>query len=86
MVDSIDDVLRSDSTTSKEAAIETTDSVLTALNAIELDVDLAVIIVESEADVHNLAVLFVALSLDVFFEFLLPSRLSLPVMLLVQIQ
>ena len=78
VVDSVDDVLRRDHATGKVASVQTADGVLAALDAIELDVDLAVVVVECETDVNDVAVFIFALEADVLFKLLLPAGLGLP--------
>lgn len=75
VVHSVHEVLRGDALTTEETAVQTLDGVLTALDTVELDVDLSVGRTGSDADVHDLAVAAVALLFDVLFELLVPTGL-----------
>ena len=81
MVDCVHHELSRDHTTSEVATVETADGILTTLDAIELDVNLTVVVVECEADVDNVAVLVFALLAYVVFELRLPVWLGLPMIL-----
>ena len=50
------------------------------MDTIEFDVDFAVVVVECEADVDDVAVFVFAFETDVFFELLLPALLGLSVL------
>ena len=78
MIDSFHHVLGSDRVTAEEAAIQTANGVLAALNTVELDVNLTIIVVEYEADVLDMTVLVFAFLLHVIFKVLLPVRFSFP--------
>ena len=60
------------------ATIETLERVGAALNAIEFDVDLAVVVVELQIDVHDDAILVLAFCLEVVDKLGLPAWFSLP--------
>ena len=79
MVDCVDHVLRRDHSAAVHASVEATVGVLATLHAVELEVDLAVVVVECKANVHNVTVLVFALGADVFLELFLPASLGLPV-------
>ena len=61
------------------ASIEATNRILAALLAVEFDVEFAVVVVEPDADVDDVAVLLFAFAADVVFEFLLPVWICLAV-------
>jgi hypothetical protein len=62
--------LRSDSATSEEATIEPLQSLLTALNTMELDVDIAIVRIKST--MQNLSILLLALSANLVLKRFLP--------------
>lgn len=78
VIDSVHHILRRDHAAAEVTAIQAANSVLSALDTVELDVDFAIVVVESEADVHDHAVLLVALFSDILFELLLPVLRGLP--------
>lgn len=85
MVDSVDHIVCSKHAAAEVATVEALVGVLATLDAVEFDVDFAVVVVEGEVDVYDFAVLVLALSLDILLEFLGPVRtiLSFPVRVLV---
>jgi hypothetical protein len=78
VVDRVNHILRRDHATAEPATIEAFDGILAALHTVKLDVDLAIVIVETEADMHDVAILVLALSFDIVFELLLPACCGLP--------
>lgn len=77
VVHSVHEILGGDALAAEEATVQALDGVLSALGAVELDVDLSVGGARGDSDVHNLAVTVSALFLDVFFKLLIPTgRLS----------
>lgn len=79
VVDCVDNVLRRDLATVEPAAVETENGSFASLDAVELDVDLTVIIVEGEVEVDDFAVLAVTLALNIVLQGLLPVWLVHPV-------
>lgn len=79
VVDCVDNILRRDLAAVEPAAVEAKDGRFASLDAVELDVDLAVIVIEGEVDVDDFAVLAVALALDIVLQGLLPVWLVHPV-------
>lgn len=79
VVDCIDHVLSGDHASAEPPAVETSNSVLAALDTVKFDVDFAIVVVECKADVNDLAILLVTFALDVFLELVLPVRVSLSV-------
>ena len=75
VVDGVHHELRRDHLAAEPAPVEAANGILAAFHAVELDVDLAVVVVEREADMNDMAVLVLALCRDVFFESLLPAWL-----------
>jgi len=75
VVDGVHHELRRDHLAAKPAPVEAADGVLATFHAVELDVDLAVVVVEREADMHDMTVLVFALFRDVFFKGFLPAWL-----------
>lgn len=75
VVDGVDDELCSDVTATEETTLKTLDGVLSALYAIELDVNLAIGRAGSDTNVDDLTVTVLALAFDVLFELLLPAWL-----------
>ena len=71
-VDGIHDGLRGDLFASKETSIEAFDSVLAALNTVELQVNVA-LRVRIYRDVNNMAIFLFALLADVILQILDPS-------------
>ena len=71
-VERINNWLSTDLPTTKEAAIETFDSVLASLDFIEFEVDVT-LRVWIERNVYDMAILFFTLRLDVILEFLDPD-------------
>lgn len=78
-VDSIDDRLDSDHVARKVAAVETSHGVSAALDAVELDIDVA-LGVGICCQVNNVTVLLLALLFDVLFETTNPIIASLTVL------
>ena len=72
MVHRINDVLRRDHAATEPASIQAADRILATLHTVKFDVDLAVVVVEAETDMHDVAVLVLAFFFDVAFEFFLP--------------
>lgn len=79
VVHMIDHVLRRDHPAAEVTSVETADCVLAALATVELNVDLAVVILETQTDVDDVAVLVLAFGADIIFQLLLPAFLSLSV-------
>lgn len=79
MVDGINDILCRDHASAEPTAVKTSNGVFAALDTVKLDVDLAIIVVECKADVHDLAILLVTLVLDVVLELVLPVGVGLSV-------
>lgn len=79
VVDRLDDVLGGEAVAAEEATIEALDGFDAGLDTIELDVNLAGVVVEGKVDVNDFAPLLLAFGLDVRFEFLLPVWVRLPV-------
>ena len=67
VVDRVDDILRRDHLTAEVAPVEAADCVLAALHTVKLDVDLTVVVVQSEVDVDDLPVFVFAFGADVVF-------------------
>jgi len=78
VVHSVHHILRRNHPPAEETSVQTSDSVLASLDAIKLDVNLAIVVVERETDVHDMPVLVLALDLDVFFELALPVGVGFP--------
>ena len=64
--------MRSDALAAEEATVQALDGILAALDTVKLDVDLAFVGVEGDAEVDDDAVLALAFGFDVVLKFLLP--------------
>lgn len=80
-VHSINNRRRTNHPTAKVSSVETLDRVLSALHAVELEVNVA-LAVWVEGDVHDVAVLLLCLGADVVLELFLPVLSSFPGILL----
>lgn len=80
-VDCINDRLSGDCSPAKEPPIQTLDGVFTALDAVKLNVDIA-LSVWVDGNMDRMTVLFLTLGLDVIFEFFYPRVSSFSVNLL----
>ena len=76
MVDRFDHILSRDHTSTEPAPVETTNCVLTALCTVEFDEDLAFVVLKTETDVDDFAILVVAFCFDVVGQFFLPAVLG----------
>lgn len=79
VVDGVHNVLRRDHAPAEPASVESTNCVFAAQGSVEFEKHLAVVVIQSQADVHDFAVLLLAFALDVVFQLLLPACASLPV-------
>ena len=85
-VDSVHHILGSEHAATEPTTIETLEGVLATLYTVKLDVDFAIIVVESQVEVDDFAVLLLALSLDVLLEVFRPVWLSFPATMLAHTQ
>ena len=79
-VDRVNNWLSTDLPTTKEPSIETLECILSALNFLELDVNVA-FRVRIEGDMNHMTVFFFALGANVIFELLDPALTLFPVYL-----
>ena len=77
-VNSIDNWSGADHAATEIPAVKSLNSVLSSLNAVELEVDIALAI-WIEGDMHDMTILFLGLGTDVVLELLLPVLSGLPI-------